>query len=201
MLVYMISITGNSISQYYKHICKKSWHQLGYDVLDYEAITPLNLNSCAGLSFKRRSKNRTFTETEKSIWYSHYNLWKKCVEIDEPMVVIEHDCYLYDRLPDVIDQDVYYFVKMISKRIVQNGIYGRVSPAAGYYITPSFAKILLQKTNGDITINVDGFMMNLSIEIGVIPYKFASKEFDEYHDNIAIAIQKVDTNVGTTIVH
>lgn len=188
MNVYMISMSDNPISQYYANTCRKTWESFGYHVNHFEAITPKTLDKCSGLNFGLKRNVKNFTLTEKSIWYSHYYLWKKCVDLDETIVVIEHDCYLYDRLP-LEYNEVHFFTKSISKKIIRKGAFGRVSPAAGYILSTNFAKKLIESsTSKTLKYNVDGEIMDLSNK-------------HDYCDSEMIAMQLVQDEAGTTISH
>jgi GR25 family glycosyltransferase involved in LPS biosynthesis len=184
----MISMSDNPISQYYANTCKKTWESFGYHVNHFEAVTPKTLDDCSELHFGLKRNVKDFTLTEKSIWYSHFYLWEKCLDLDEAIVIIEHDCYLFDHLPDEFDE-VHFFTKSVSKKIVRKGSFGRVSPAAGYILTPKFAKKLIDCSKSKtIQYNVDGEIMDLSNK-------------RDYCDSEMIAMQLVEDEVGTTISH
>jgi len=64
----------------------------------YEAVTPEGLHIQQGLDFayklSKGSYGVEFSPTEKAVWYSHFNLWKACIKMNKPIVVIEHDMKL-----------------------------------------------------------------------------------------------------------
>lgn len=181
-------MSDHPVSQYYAKQCLKTWESFGYHVTHFEAVTPLTLEECSGLSFGLKRNVKSFTLTERSIWYSHFHLWKKCIELNETIVVIEHDCYLYDYLPTTEVENIHYFTKSISKKIISKGHFGRISPAGGYILSPQFAQKLIDlSVEKDIVLNVDGFMITT---------------FDgDQDDEDMIAMQLVHDDVGTTIQH
>lgn len=36
-----------------------------------------------------------------SAFMSHYMLWRKCIELDEPIIIFEHDAYVTNKIPDM----------------------------------------------------------------------------------------------------
>lgn len=99
----MIVVKNNEASEYYANYCTKSWEAVGLKVQRFDAIVPDNLNSLNQIRWKKYSDQKKYsrlninveiTDTEKACFYSHYMLWKKCIEKKEPILVIEHDSYL-----------------------------------------------------------------------------------------------------------
>ena len=52
---------------------------------------------------------KPFAPTEKACWYSHFDAWRKCVELDRPIAVIEHDALLVNPMHLVIRADLSFF--------------------------------------------------------------------------------------------
>lgn len=70
----------------------------GFEVIFFEAI---DAQKDEHLSFKQYSKIRSLlfrgkelSAGERACFASHYSLWQKCVELNEPIVVIEDDVEL-----------------------------------------------------------------------------------------------------------
>lgn len=151
--VWMIQISDNEISQYYKNKVLSSWVDRGYDVSEFEAITPITLHEYKILKFGRlnsRKSDREFTETEKAVWYSHYLMWLKCIELNEPIIIIEHDTKALGRFE--VDYDTEFKFLSFNRELW---------PASAYYITPKVANILSSFSTTPETIidvNVDGFI-------------------------------------------
>ena len=180
-------MSDNLISQFYANVCRETWVSRGYHVEHFEAITPKHLKDCNELQFTQKEKsygNFDFSLTEKSIWYSHFYLWQKCLELNEPIVIIEHDCYLIDYIPDNIDTKVYFFTLTVHKR--RPG----VAPAAGYIITPQFAQELVTLSQQEsINVNVDGELL------------YRSGQNQNQPEEDMVAYQYIEHEIGTTIEH
>lgn len=100
---YMIVVKGNEASEYYADYCIPSWETLGVKVNRFDAITPKQLPKLKELKFSKYSSGSKYlkrklkadiTETEQACFYSHYTLWKKSIELNKPVMIIEHDAYL-----------------------------------------------------------------------------------------------------------
>lgn len=107
----MIVIKDNPISEYYASITLPEWRKAGFEVQVFDACTPNNPpdNFTMNFTYLRTAKyldlnlNKEHTPTEQACWYSHMSLWKKCVDLDRSILVLEHDSYpLY---PSLIDTD------------------------------------------------------------------------------------------------
>lgn len=177
----MIGISDCPISKHYASICIPSWESLGYKINWFEASTPETLRKEYGdvrkgeLSFDKifstgSPSGREFSDTEIAVWYSHYRLWQHCVEIDSPIYIIEHDTYLLRKVPDFSGLRVCHFGEF--SRTPQNEMPGVIAAAGSYYITPDYARILLNPSSvggvhrnttyarvpGSLKINVDGYL-------------------------------------------
>lgn len=147
--VWMISITDNPISQHYKNICAPTWTKFGFNVNHFEAKTPKDFNEDCnflrfGLKYKfSKGAEVEFTDTEKAVWYSHYFMWKKCWEENIPIIVIEHDTILLNKINQVVYK--YDMVCMSHSRdVMPSGhVIKKTHAGSAYYITPSAAKSLL----------------------------------------------------------
>jgi hypothetical protein len=64
-------------------VTPESWQAIGVQLLDRGAIV------------KRPGA--------RGCWFSHWGLWQRCVDLDEPLVILEHDAYLTDIWPEHID--------------------------------------------------------------------------------------------------
>ena len=98
--VWMIAITDNPVSIYFKNEVMPSWGE--YVVNHFEAKTPKNLSvDCDFLNLTFKQKKDLiieFSDTEKAVWYSHYFLWKHCWDTQTPIIIVEHDVKLLEDL-------------------------------------------------------------------------------------------------------
>lgn len=168
----MIYLPHNEVSVFFKDRVMPSWNRNGYHVDLFEGTVPADLKDLDILDFvylpdrKIEVKRRDFTETEKAVWYSHYRLWEKCVELNEPIIVIEHDSQLKKHLPQFTTSRYLSWVtethnmrRKPSDRDPGDGNMNFLSPASGYYINPGRANIMIKNAQTiKIYENVDGFM-------------------------------------------
>lgn len=98
---YLIVIEGNEASEYYASAVLPSWHDAGIYPKRFNAITPETQSSVPlrfGLSsaskYTSRGIQKHITPSEKACFSSHFLLWLKCVKLNEPLLVIEHDTFL-----------------------------------------------------------------------------------------------------------
>lgn len=132
--------------------------------------------------FGRMFKGRILKDGEKACFASHYTLWKKCVELGEPLIILEDDVLLKKEFQDgVLDicQSGYGLVRLfiLFGRDEQplGGHYSvffeKVGGTQGYYITPKSAAKLIKKASTWFC-PVDDFMdMSFYTKVPNIVYK------------------------------
>lgn len=137
-----------------RKIVLPSWEKYGIVVNQFEAITPATMNILPEKlifgSKVRKWKEAIvpFSETEKAIWHSHIQLWKKCIEANKPFLILEEDVQLIKPLPNKWE-----IVRLLC--IARAG--KKTSPAAGYIILPRIAVKMYERVvyKSKITYNVD----------------------------------------------
>lgn len=205
MKFYMIAMSDDPRSLHYMNKTIPSWTSRGFSVEIFEATTPKNIDSLGELKFTERkasARNRRFSETEKAVWYSHYRLWKHCIEIDQPIHVLEHDSYLKDDLPNFEYSDIEIFaVHDYTYDNKYKGIPHIVSPCAGYYITPKVAAVMINKaTEKRINLNVDWTVHETYEDY----HPETQRDYILFQKNLlpqCVVRQILDTKVGNTINH
>lgn len=162
MKIFMIAMESHPISLMYKRMVTPSWK--GYQLNFFNAVTPKDLVYRNQLTFdiKRTGKKprwREFTSTEKAVWYSHFDLWCKCLKVG-PILIIEHDSKLMKPLPDM-SKEGYKFLSFAKRDWgVGDGIV--MAPGSGYYITPPVAERLISRAvYQPITQNSDGHLAEI----------------------------------------
>jgi len=203
MKCYMIAISGNETSEFYSQVCKESWEKRGYTVEHFEAVVPETIPENGELTFGLHKGRREFTATERAIWYSHFNLWKHCVETNEAIHVIEHDSFLLDEMPDFTGADIELFAIFDYRyKSSYRGIKNVVSPCAGYYISPEAAKVLIEKsTNQVITLNVDWTVHETYDDYHLEETGRENLRFQMNIQGQCVVQQLYIPDVGTTIEH
>lgn len=156
MQIHQIIISDHPVSLMYQQVVRKSWTKNKLKVEKFEAVTPKDLPFRDELNFGKKltgRKHRAFTDTEKAVWYSHYDLWKKCAQSKESFIIIEHDSLLVKPLPN-LKRDNHKFLSFVKRK--NDHV---MSPGSGYYITPKIAKErLIDTIPKSISHNSDGHL-------------------------------------------
>jgi len=120
MKAYIITLSGNPTSMAAARACHDSAQRHGYDVEYFEAST-----GKTGSAWLRQENVKPITVTGEGspaliqhqrgwlnqpgtigCYASHYRLWQKAVEIQEPIVIFEHDALALAPFPAIDWQDV-----------------------------------------------------------------------------------------------
>ncbi len=131
-----------------------------YEIIFFNAI---NAQAKEHLAFKQYSKTKSLlfrgkelSDGERACFASHYTLWQKCIESNEPIIVLEDDVeilpHFWQEL-ERIKQSEYVYVRLMYLATkakfydLQKGFYftfNNVSGAQGYYLTPQAARAFIE---------------------------------------------------------
>ena len=100
MKAFLIYIEGHEGSEKQAESAYESTTRNGFDVIRTPGITPATLGDYKKrplpevangrvTNFKREN-TKTYL-TKMSCFFNHVEIWKKCVELNEPVAFIEHD--------------------------------------------------------------------------------------------------------------
>lgn len=180
----MIAMSDHPISLMYQREVLPSWKKFGHNVKIFEAVTPKDLSYKNKLDFKIKTTGtkREFTSTEMAVWYSHFELWCKCI-IEGPLIVIEHDSMLVKQLPD-LTKEGYKFLSFIDRDFKPYGKH--FAPGSGYYITRPVAERLVANVIATgVSQNSDGYlslMMNYRRQIKMNDFYYIQQiNFDGFN--------------------
>lgn len=111
---------------------------------------------------------------QRGCWFSHFLLWNKCVELNEPIVVLEHDAVIQRPWePLEIDQSLIKLHRHYRKDPMSHkwnhAITGRWSPSThAYCLTPDHASILIRAARSIGCYNADVFMGDKIISVKLL---------------------------------
>lgn len=180
--IYIIGMKNNEVSQYYEKLCIDNFTKFGYNNLThFEAIVPKTLGNeltFASHRYYSPTMKRNWDVVEKAIWYSHYYLWCKCVELDETIIVAEHDCMMTKSFTEfVLDHGLFSFAATTRTSHSIAGV--------GYIITPKYARRLTRHAESEeIKIPCDGFIHSFQhkrMKYGRFDSKFLHKQVFARH--------------------
>ena len=181
--IYQIVISGNSVSEYYAEKSVYSFNVLGYsNIQRVKAITPDDSPSFLPFTAFREystKRSRDWLPEEQAIWYSHYACWER---VDQPSLIIEHDCMLYKEIPDHLSKRNLWSFGMTDDR--------RNLAALGYYIKPSAARRLMRIKS--ISIPVDGWVHSHQ------PWYEYGRLSKKYIDKNVCAKHYINEEIGTS---
>ena len=111
MRTFVITLSNNKDSVRSAEQTRRSAKKVGYKepIEHFEAITPdqwediLPNNGNHKFHIMERLTGSEF-ERPRNIaagFASHYLLWKKCIELGEPILILEHDAIFVDNIPDI----------------------------------------------------------------------------------------------------
>lgn len=98
---YIISLKNNEISQKFTERCIKSCESVersykiwdGFDGNSGQIIVPEMHKDKSYLSWLKLY-NVSLTPTQIGCFFSHFSLWCHCIEIDTPIIILEHDAIM-----------------------------------------------------------------------------------------------------------
>ena len=99
MRMFVITIMENERSVQVADRCVKSGQVFGYKIEKHPAYSPQNCNvnqELDNLNYDRSGFIEKYSRPENCIagFLSHHSLWKKCIRLNEPIVIFEHDAVL-----------------------------------------------------------------------------------------------------------
>ena len=162
MKSFVITIMDNPRSVEVAKRCIESGKKFGIEVEHHEGFTPKDnpeqMMIDKGIDYSK-FKDSTYSRQEPCMaaFLSHRECWKKAIELDEPVLVLEHDAVFTAPIPKIdIPFKVISFGKpsygayRVSKK---EGIFlmyskpgGYMPGAHGYLVSPRGAKILVKKS-------------------------------------------------------
>lgn len=103
MKAYVIYVKGHKLSEKYADNCFNSAKDSGFEPEMFEGVTPATLDQWTHMQypdlpngrithFKRESPENKY-KIKKSCFTNHVRLWNKCLELNEPIVVLEQDAH------------------------------------------------------------------------------------------------------------
>lgn len=154
MKAFVITIKGHEKSEQVADRCIQTAKDFGLNVVKFDAITPADdiTSICARevIPMNRFVGQYSRLENSVSAFLSHYSLWKKCVQQNEPFVIFEHDAVVNNPIPTTLPKYVGNIGKPSYGKFVtpSNGWEKLTSKpyfpgAHAYIVTPQGAKLLI----------------------------------------------------------
>lgn len=168
---FVIAIKGHAVSEKQLQDCldsgkKYGWHIETFWGVDGRTITD-NTWTTEGI-FPRLDKPTMTKPGVQGCFLSHWNLWKKCVDLNEPIIILEHDAIIQNFWnPIKIDNSVIklhrYYKQKNPKYDDDSGLW---SPSGhAYCILPIHAKKLIEFVKRHGAFEADRLLGNKVVEV------------------------------------
>ena len=160
-----------------------------FDAINGREGLPESLEQRIDDNHRKLFRSRPLTPGERGVYASHYSLWKQCIALDEPIVILEDDFKATKYFDDVISHldemaKSFDYVRLEPQyteslnlgfdEVVQKVLWlDNSKGATGYMLTPVAARKFLQASERWICA-VDNFISETYLHgvpsVGVIPY-------------------------------
>lgn len=179
---YIIKIDGNQNSESLATRCADSCLQVGMpykffsavDGTQSDLIFPKDVHPIVNLL---KITNTSLTKSEIACMISHFLLWVKCVELDKPIVILEHDSVM---VAPYLEHPFFSVISYLGsseqviggwKTFFPMPPHGQLNPnyrfilrAHAYAIDPTIARVMVAKvikhgiqTSADVFMRIDEF--------------------------------------------
>ena len=110
MTGYIIRMKGVDLSEELAQDCADSLEKHGVNYEFFDAVHGEEIDKVwteKGLDFYRKQNANKRLPGVKGCFLSHYILWEKCLALDTPILIFEHDALLIKDLPDLVLKNRY----------------------------------------------------------------------------------------------
>lgn len=172
MKCFVIILKGNEISEHFGEAALASGREHGWDVERYDAVDGRAINrtelSKYNLHLDTRKKKQIAAMSRPGVFgnfITHWQLWNKCVDIDEPIGIFEHDV-LFVKPPELDFNSFPDLLRLgwISKQ-KDYGTGDCWSGAHGYIIKPKGAKKVIKWGRRNGVICADAMLGTLVLDM------------------------------------
>ncbi|PAF53501.1 hypothetical protein BKH42_05485 [Helicobacter sp. 13S00482-2] len=188
------------------------------DFIFFNAIDAKNGEHHTFESFYKKSLaivngGRELKESERACYASHFSLWQKCIELNEPIVILEDDIELLPEfelgLARICDCS-YDYVRLVATDAPKKPFinidshfalsYDELAGAQGYYITPKAAEKFIKGSKYWV-LPVDNYMDRISMTgvKTILHIPFLIKGDNEIGDNTTI-LHRYDKNLKKFLI-
>lgn len=109
MKAYVITIMEHEGSRQVAERCKRTAKVSGLEVENWRATTPADhpIDKLITDNVKIAGLHETYSRIANcaAAFHSHYSLWKHCIEVNEPVIIFEHDAVIINDIPKFIAFD------------------------------------------------------------------------------------------------
>ncbi len=189
MKIFVISLLGSTDRRQRVSAELEGFSFSFFDAVNGHEGLPEELEKKIDDNHRRVFRSRPLTPGERGVYASHYLLWKKCVVLDEPIIILEDDFKSTEYFATIVAQaevlaQDYGYVRLEPQyteclnlgfnEYVQKVLWlDNSKGATGYIVTPKAAQEFLKASERWIC-SVDNFISETYLHgipsVGVIPY-------------------------------
>jgi glycosyl transferase family 25 len=137
MKTYIIVLEKHEFSEKIASECIMQANKFGLDVEIFDAIWGKNYKehmNLTGLKLGRIKQNK-MNLGHYGNFFSHYYLWKKCLVLNEPIIVLEHDGYFIKKIPDDVLDNFVDILKLDYENPYSSGYAEKINDGLSQSIT------------------------------------------------------------------
>ena len=150
---YLIVLKNHQPSEQLASECLLSAERFNWNVEVFPAVNGNTITEQTWLDYGlknsgHRPADLTYKGTQ-GCFLSHYMLWKRCAELDQPIIVLEDDAEVLGPIPEIVtDKDL---IKLHDPRQMhEHKKLGSWAPGAfAYWLTPQGAKKIIDWAKND----------------------------------------------------
>lgn len=197
---YIITILGNSLSEELSSRCQTSCSQIGQPYTIWEAFDGTNNST---IKIPEHLKNQNWLSwikqydyelsiSEVACYLSHISLWARCLDIDKPIVILEHDAIMLKPYTNHIGYNQIGYLGCYEQQVqgwkvsptpifaAKGNNYKFMLRAHAYAIDPHSAKNLMASTlkygiNESLDVSIRADVFNI-IQPGLFAFDLPAKQ-------------------------
>lgn len=158
---FVIAIKGHSVSEKQLQDCLDSAKKYNWNVETFWGVDGRTISKNTWTAediFPRLDKPTMNRPGVQGCFLSHWSLWKKCIEINEPIIILEHDAVIQNfwnpiEIDDAVIKLHRYYKQKNPKYDEDTGLWSASGHA--YCLLPKHAKILIEFVKNKGAFEVD----------------------------------------------
>lgn len=148
---FVIALKGHSVSEKQLADCLSSANKFNWQVETFWGVDGRTINEASWIDIGVKPLYHKGSMNKPGTWgcfFSHWNLWHRCVELNEPLIILEHDAIIerhwapFELSNSLIKLHENYSIGKLHKWIDQDSGQSSSSTHA-YCISPKHAKKLI----------------------------------------------------------
>jgi len=177
---FVIAIKNHAVSEIQLQDCLDSAKKFNWTVEVFWGVNgfTVNKNTWAAQGLVPRLDKPTMSKPGvQGCFLSHYSLWKKCIELDEPIIILEHDAVIQQPWNTLkLTKSIIKLHRQYSKKNIRSDLDSGVwsKSAHAYCLAPAHANTLIQFVK-----RVGAYEVDILMGTNVIPVEYLKPSWVE----------------------